>query len=153
MSSFAEKLRYERKKRRMTQKDLADRLGVSTRTIVSYEKGASVPHNKKLQALAEIFGKSPEYFNISENSEKTTSDHSESKKDPNEDENSKTENDSKIDEQKRAKAESEAEFIKMRATALFAGGDLPQSAKDKFFSALYDAYLSCRDAARDDDSD
>ena len=38
-------------------------------------------------------------------------------------------------------------FIQAHAHALFAGADVPQEAKDKFFESLYDSYLTCRSKA------
>jgi hypothetical protein len=51
------------------------------------------------------------------------------------------------------RAIQEANFIQTKANALFAGGDLPQDAKDKFFEALYDSYMACRAQAVEDGID
>lgn len=40
-----------------------------------------------------------------------------------------------------------------RSAALFAGGELPQEAKDAFFQSLYEAYLKCREQAAENGVD
>ena len=45
------------------------------------------------------------------------------------------------------RAQQEMAFIQAHAHALFAGADVPQEAKDKFFESLYDSYLTCRSKA------
>ncbi|MBO4368401.1 MAG: helix-turn-helix transcriptional regulator [Clostridia bacterium] len=54
---FAEKLREMRKQKGWSQEELAEKLGVSLRTIVNYEKGQTYPRNRKLyDKIAELFG-------------------------------------------------------------------------------------------------
>lgn len=51
----AEDIKSGRERQHMTQKDLADELGVSLRTVGSWERGESVPRNR-MAALAEVLG-------------------------------------------------------------------------------------------------
>ena len=45
-----------RKKRDMTQFEIADRLGISYQAVSNWERGNSMPDIAKLPELAEIFG-------------------------------------------------------------------------------------------------
>lgn len=55
MSNFSEKLIYLRKRNGLSQKDLADKLGISRSTIGMYETGEREPSFEMLNAIAEIF--------------------------------------------------------------------------------------------------
>lgn len=52
---FGDVLRQKREERRMTQNDLAERLGVSRQNISSYETGFKVPPLKVVVAAADVF--------------------------------------------------------------------------------------------------
>lgn len=52
---FGDVLRQKREERRMTQNDLAERLGVSRQNITSYESGYKVPPLRVVVAAAELF--------------------------------------------------------------------------------------------------
>lgn len=55
--TFGEKVRRDRRRLGWTQKALADALGVSVRTVVSYENGTSYPKQREMYArMAELFG-------------------------------------------------------------------------------------------------
>ncbi len=53
---FAENLKTLRKSKGMTQKELADKVGVDQRTISAWEKGVCEPGFQMLAHLCEIFG-------------------------------------------------------------------------------------------------
>lgn len=55
MSSFSDMVAYLRKCENMSQKELADKLGVSRSTISMYESGVREPDFETLEALADIF--------------------------------------------------------------------------------------------------
>ncbi len=55
MKNLSDKLSEERRKSHMTQRELADAIGVSQRMIASYEAGVSEPNPAKLKMLAELF--------------------------------------------------------------------------------------------------
>ena len=60
---FGEKIKALRKDRGMTQKDLAEALGLSLRTISNYETGGLRPrHDATYDALAELFHVPKAYF-------------------------------------------------------------------------------------------
>lgn len=52
---FGDVLRQKREERRMSQSDLAERLGVSRQNIGSYETGFKVPPLKVVVAAADLF--------------------------------------------------------------------------------------------------
>lgn len=56
MYNLAENIANLRIKKRYTQKELADRLGVSKGTITSYESGIRTPPIEKLEEMAQEFG-------------------------------------------------------------------------------------------------
>ena len=55
MSSFSDMLAYLRKRDGMSQKELADKLGISRSTIGMYETGVREPDFETLEALADAF--------------------------------------------------------------------------------------------------
>ncbi len=52
---FGDILRQKREERRMSQSDLAERLGVSRQNISNYETGFKVPSLKVVVAAADVF--------------------------------------------------------------------------------------------------
>ena len=61
--TFGEKIKTLRKAQGMTQKDLAEALGLSLRTISNYETGGLRPrHDATYDALAELFHVPKAYF-------------------------------------------------------------------------------------------
>lgn len=55
MSISAEQIRAARERLHLTQKELADQVGVSSRTVGSWERGDTIPRNR-MGALAEALG-------------------------------------------------------------------------------------------------
>lgn len=62
MVNFGEKVKLLRKERNLTQKQLADMLGVVVSAISSYESGARYPSYDGLIRLARIFHVSTDYL-------------------------------------------------------------------------------------------
>ncbi|NLY48413.1 MAG: helix-turn-helix transcriptional regulator [Clostridiales bacterium] len=62
MVNLGEKLKALRKSNNMTQKDLADRIGVSKSIISSYESGTRYPSYDVLVKMARIFHVSTDYL-------------------------------------------------------------------------------------------
>lgn len=52
---FGDILKKKREERRMSQSDLAERLGVSRQNITSYESGYKVPPLRVVVAAADVF--------------------------------------------------------------------------------------------------
>ena len=57
-----EKLKASRKELRMTQKDIADRLGISYQAYSAWERGVKKPSKEKVRQLEEILNVSKGYF-------------------------------------------------------------------------------------------
>lgn len=58
MKKFSENLKEFRKRKRLTQEEIAQRIGVIRATYWAYEKGTIMPPYDKLEQLADIFGTS-----------------------------------------------------------------------------------------------
>lgn len=69
MEDIGRKLRTLRKGRKLTQKDVADRLGLVRATISNYEVGRRTPHLSDLKRFAELYGVNLDYFGVSTNDE------------------------------------------------------------------------------------
>lgn len=118
--TFGEKVRYLRKKEKWTQKQLAEALGLSTRTVVSYETGQSYPKQREVyDQLAELFSVDINYLYTE--GEATAYP-------PTGEEN--------LDDQIRA--------LIRQAGAMFAGGRLTDEDKDAVMRALQEAYWDGR---------
>ena len=63
LDRFGEKLRYCRKERKMTQKELADAIGVEVDQVRKYEYGLRLPSMEHLVAIIVVFEK-PLFFFI-----------------------------------------------------------------------------------------
>lgn len=60
--AFARNLRHVMAERRMTQQDLATRMGVSNRAVSAWCLGENQPHKRTAEKLAGMFARSPEWF-------------------------------------------------------------------------------------------
>lgn len=56
MQKFSANLKKFRKQKKLTQEELASKLGVIRATYWSYEKGSIMPPYDKLEQIADIFG-------------------------------------------------------------------------------------------------
>lgn len=63
---FGQRLRKARLEKKLSQKGLGLALGLSDKTISSYESGRSYPNLEMLQKFVEILGKPVEYFVLNE---------------------------------------------------------------------------------------
>lgn len=55
MNRFAENLTFYRQQKGLTQKDLADKIGISRSAVGNYEKGIREPDFETLEKLADFF--------------------------------------------------------------------------------------------------
>lgn len=69
MEDIGRKLRTLRKGRRLTQQDVADRLGLVRATVSNYEVGKRTPHLSLLKKFAEFYGVTLDYFGVTTNDE------------------------------------------------------------------------------------
>ncbi len=133
MKTFSEKLREARKALKLSQEQLSKMIGVSTRSIIKYEVDGVHPRKAVLHKLAEVLNLSPDYLTINE-----ITDPCYGLATPN----------NEVYESVNKVAGNELDFLLKRSTALFAGGELNQEAKDEFFEAITMSYISCKEAAR-----
>ncbi|MFI3238878.1 MAG: helix-turn-helix transcriptional regulator [Lachnospiraceae bacterium] len=67
--NFSEKIKNERIRLNLTQKDVADKLGIALRTYTNYEHSGRHPRNREIyHKLAELFGVDVNYL-LTENEE------------------------------------------------------------------------------------
>lgn len=69
MKTIGEKIKAKRTEKRMTQQELADKIGVSYTTVSLYESNSRKPSFKALARIAEVFDVSQSYFFDEENSD------------------------------------------------------------------------------------
>lgn len=134
--SFGDKVRKLRGENKLTQSDLASKLGVSTRTIYNYEKGKLFPKDiKVIKGLAEIFNVTTDYL-MKEIDVKIMSE-----------EESDFLNSAK--DNFGYKGKKEAEQLIEKTAAIFAGGTLSEQDQDKFFESITKLYFDAKKKARD----
>lgn len=133
--TFSDKIKVARETMGYTQQELADRVGVSKRTIASYESTDAKARPSTMRKLAEALDVSMDYLS----KEEITDPKYGAEKAP-------------YVEQVRGacgdRAAREMDDLLERNAMLFAGGELSQEAKDDFFQAIAKAYLMCKEEAR-----
>lgn len=133
--TFGEKLINARLALNLSQVELAEKVGVSERSIYSYEQTGTLPRAAVLKRLADSLNISVAYLMDEEETEKSKS----------------------VDEEvflTSARSEygykgaQEAKAVLDKASALFAGGELDDEAKDIFFQSIMEVYLESKAEAR-----
>lgn len=133
--TFSDKIKVSRELCNLTQQQLADKVGVSKRTIASYESSGAIARSSTMRKLAMALNVSYDYL-------------------ANEDVTDPKQGIEKISyiEEARSqygdKAAREVDELLERNAALFAGGELSEEAKDAFFTAVTKAYLECKEQAK-----
>ena len=120
----------------LTQRQLAELVGVSQRTIASYESSNAKPHASTMRKLAKALMVSVDYLADENITDPTYG----------------IEKEDYIAEARELygnKAAAEVNALLERNAALFAGGELSQEAKDAYFEAVMKAYLACKEKARE----
>jgi len=120
---FGEKLKELRKEKGLNQTELGNAIGVSLRTIISYETGKSYPKKR------EIYGKLADYFNIDINYFLTEAE--------------EFITDAKEKHGNRG-AKQAAELV-AEIGGLFAGGELSEADKDAVMRSLQQAYWDAKE--------
>lgn len=69
MEDVGKKLRLLRKGRKLTQREVAERLGMVRATVSNYEVGRRTPHLSDLRRFAEFYGVGLDYFGIASEDE------------------------------------------------------------------------------------
>ena len=134
--TFAEKVKKERVNLGYSQTVLADMIGVSLRTITSYEKGEKKPRPAMLAKLAAALKVSVKYLTD------TTCDN------PVED----IDRDASTEEARSAygaKGATDVDAMLRENSAPFAGGELSQEQKDAYFEAIMKCYLTSKELAKE----
>ena len=62
MPTFSERFKELRKQRKITQKQLAEELGIATSTLIKYEHGEREPSIPNIKKFAQYFGVSTDYL-------------------------------------------------------------------------------------------
>ncbi len=141
MRSFSDKVREGRLSMHLTQTELGALIGVSKRSVVSYETHGTRPRNAVLRKLADTLQVSVDYLLNDEIDDPLYG----IEKKPYVDEARKRFGD---------RAAREMDFLLERNAALFAGGEISPEAKDAFFNAIMRAYLACKEeASRSEDGE
>ena len=134
MKSFAEKVLDARSALGLTQPQLAELVGVSTRAVISYEKGEKSPRQSTMMKLAKALKVSVKFLS------------DDNCLDPLAD----IDKDGYIEaahQRYGAVGARDINALLEENTALFAGGELSQEQKDMFFQAVMKAYITCKEEA------
>jgi transcriptional regulator with XRE-family HTH domain len=132
--TFSDKVKTAREQVNLTQQQLADKIGVSKRTIASYESTDARARSSTMRKLAAALNVSYDYLS---NDEVT-------------DPQQGIEKAPYVEEVRGvlgSAAAKEMDDLLERNSALFAGGELSEDAKDAFYVALTKAYLQCKEEA------
>lgn len=68
-NQIGSRLQELRKARKLTQQQLADKMGVTRATVSNYEVGRRAPHISELQRFAEFYGVGLDYFGVASTDE------------------------------------------------------------------------------------
>lgn len=133
--TFGEKLKSVRLTLNLSQSELAEKTGISERSLCTYEQTGILPRSNNLRKLADALNVSVSYLLDDEETDpKKNIDH-----------------DIFIANSKNRygyKGAREATELLSRASALFAGGELDDEAKELFFQSLMEVYLDSKQEAR-----
>lgn len=133
--TFSDKIKRAREVANMTQQELADAVGVSKRTIASYESGGAIARRSTTAKLASALKVSVKFLS------------DDACTDPLEE----IEKDDYLEQARAlygAKGVRDMDELLQDNAALFAGGELSQEQKDKFFQAVMTAYVTSKEEAK-----
>ena len=130
---FNEKLKKLRTEAHLSQTELAKIVGITERPIYNYEMSDRIPKVDVVKRIADALSVSVDYLTSDDNDDRERS---------------------KIfmanaKEQFGYRGAQEAEMLLERATAMFAGGELNQEAKDAFFESITQAYFHAKNVAKE----
>ena len=132
MKTTGEKIREGRANLGITQTELAEKIGVTLRTISKYEKQGVMPRGANLQKLAEVLGVSIAYLSNDEIVDPAYG----------------LEESPYIESAVYGKrGAADVEQLLTQTRALFAGGDVPEEDKELFFQAVTEAYFANKQRA------
>lgn len=120
--TFGEKIREERKKQNLTQKELADKIGVTNRVITSYETGKSFPRTRdSYKRIADALGINVNYL--------------------------LSDDEAFILEAKESfcyRGKNDAEKLMSEVTGLFSSGEMAEDDMDELMLAIQEAYVDAK---------
>ena len=120
--NFGEKVKMLRKGAHMSQAALAAELGVSTRTVQSYEKGQSYPKQRSIYAKLAVL------FNVEQNYLLTESEAF------------------AVSANEHSRGKREAKELLAELTGLFAGGEMSEEDMDALMYEVQKAYIEAKEA-------
>ena len=133
--TFNDKIKRAREVTGLTQSALAKAVGVSQRTIASYESGGARARRRTLEKLAYALKVSVKYLS------------DDNCTDPLEE----IEKDTYVDQARALygyRGAKDIDTLLNENRALFAGGELSEEQKDQFFQAIMTAYVTSKEAAK-----
>ncbi len=123
---FGEKLRLARKRKNITQEELAKQVGVSKRTIVNYESGEIYPKGRSMYTtLAKVLELEPSYL-LSEDEEFLLG----------------------VGEMYGVRGRTQARRLIDQVSAMFAGGELDDDDKLAFVHQIQELYLESKEYSK-----
>ena len=133
--TFSEKVKNARIVMNLSKTELAEKVGVSERSLYTYEETGTRPRKAVLHRLAEALNVTVAYLMDDEETDRQKNIDAELFL-------------ANAKNQFGAKGAREAQAVIDRATALFAGGELEEEAKDIFMQSLQEVYLESKAEAR-----
>lgn len=132
---FKDKVKEQRGRLGLSQKQLAEKSGIGFRTIVTYESGERFPQSAQLYKLAKALGVSTEYL----------------KDDNIDDPMFGIERMDYVEEIRKTTGKKDSldlENMLRQNQAMFAGGEISDEAKVEYFNAIMEAFVECGAAAK-----
>lgn len=133
--TFKEKVKENRGRLGLSQKQLADKAGIGFRTLVTYEAGERFPQSAQLYKLAKALEVSTEYL----------------KNDSIDDPTYGLDRMDVVEEVRITsgkKVASDLDAMLEQNRAMFAGGEISDEAKVEYFNAIMEAFVECGAAAK-----
>ena len=133
--TFSDKIKRAREVAQLTQNELAQEVGVSQRTIASYESGGAKARRSTTEKLARALKVSIKYLTDDDCIDPLAD----------------IEKDGYIEQAREMygpKGVRDMEELLRDNAALFAGGTLSQEQKDAFFEAVMKAYITCKEESK-----
>lgn len=134
--TFGEKIRQARIALNLSQSELAAKTGISERSLYTYEQTGTMPRSGNMKKIAEALNVSVSYLLDEDESNQ----------------HKHMDQDMFLANVKHAfgyRGAKEATEILNKASALFAGGELNDEAKEIFFQSLMEVYLESKAEARE----
>lgn len=122
---FGEKLKIERVKAGLSQEELANKIGITRRTVINYETKNMYPGGEIIGKISEVFSVSADYL-LGDNDEVVI----------------------KAGSLYGAEGKKQVKHLLTEAAAMFAGGDLSDEDKSAFVNQIGELYLDSKVEAK-----